>query len=178
MSRIGKKPVTIPKGVKIVLTNGNASVEGPKGKMSLNIPDTVTLEIKDDKVFFNRRNDTKNDRAAHGLIRNLINNMLIGVSQGYTKKLDIEGVGYKALMKGKAVQFSLGYSHTITYDIPAGLTLTLPTQTSVVITGIDKTLVGQAAANIRKFSKPEPYKGKGVRYSDEKIRRKQGKVVG
>ncbi|MBU1863954.1 MAG: 50S ribosomal protein L6 [Candidatus Omnitrophica bacterium] len=178
MSRIGKKRVQIPKEAKVTVENNIFYAEGPKGKLSVDIPQAITLDIKDTTIGFERNNDSKKDRAYHGLIRNLVNNALIGVSKGYTKKLDIYGVGFKAQSKGKSINFALGYSHTIDFPIPSGVTVTVPQPTSVVVEGADKVLVGQVAANIRDFFKPEPYKGKGVRYSDEQIRRKQGKVVG
>ena len=178
MSRIGKVAVEIPKEAKIKNEPGMFMCEGPKGKLSVKIPQSIELEVNDNRISFKRKSDSKTDRAFHGLIRNLVKNALIGVSQGYSRKLDIFGVGYKAQMKGKKINFSLGYSHEIDFDIPAGITITIPQQTSVVVEGVDKVLVGQVAAEIRDFFKPEPYKGKGIRYSDEQIRRKQGKVVG
>ncbi len=178
MSRIGRVSVAIPKEAKIKIESDKFIAEGPKGKLSVDIPASIELEVKDDHVEFKRKSDLKKDKALHGLIRNLVNNVLIGVSKGYSKKLDIHGVGFKAQMKGKKINFSLGYSHDINFDIPEGITVSVPQQTAVVVEGIDKVLVGQVSAKIRDFFKPEPYKGKGIRYSDEQIRRKQGKVVG
>jgi len=178
MSRIGKVSVEIPKEAKIKIEDNVFYAEGAKGKLSVKIPQSIELEVKDNLIKFKRKNDSKKDRELHGLIRNLVNNALIGVSKGYSTKLEIHGIGFKAQMKGKKVTFSLGYSHDIDFEIPAGITVTLPQQSSVVVEGVNKVLVGQVAAKIRDFFKPEPYKGKGIRYSDEQIRRKQGKVVG
>jgi len=178
MSRIGKKPVQIPKEAKLKIEGGVFYAEGPKGKLSVNIPSCIDVVVKDAMVEFHRKGDEKADYAYHGLIRNLVKNALIGVTEGYSKKLEIHGIGFKAQMKGKAINFALGYSHDIDLTIPAGVTVTVPQQTAVVVEGVDKVLVGQVAAKIRDFFKPEPYKGKGIRYSNEQIRRKQGKVVG
>ncbi len=178
MSRIGAKVVEIPQGVKTSIDNGLFSAEGQKGKLTIPIPDSIIVEVEGNVIKFSRKADTKEARSKHGLIRNLVNNVLIGVSKGYVKKLDIHGVGFKAQMKGKVFNCALGYSHEINYEIPEGVTVTVPQPTHVIVESNDKVLVGRVAAKIRSFYKPEPYKGKGVRYSDEQIRRKQGKVVG
>ena len=178
MSRIGKKQVDIPSGAKITVNAGSVLIEGPKGTMTISVPESIKIEVKDLVVQVTRVNDIKENRARHGLIRNLLNNALIGVTSGHTKKLEIFGVGFKVQMQGENVVFSLGYSHDINYKIPEGITLKIPQQTTVEIEGVDKAAVGQSAAEIRAFFKAEPYKGKGIRYSDENIRRKQGKVVG
>lgn len=178
MSRIGKKDLVIPKGVKTKIENGTFWAEGPKGKLSVDVPDCIKLDMKDDKISFSRDIDTKYSRSQHGLIRNLVKNALVGVSDGYSKRLDIHGVGFKAQLKGKSVTFSLGYSHEINFPVPEGITVKVPQPTAVFVEGADKVSVGMVAAKIRDFFKPEPYKGKGVRYGGEQIRRKQGKVVG
>lgn len=178
MSRIGRKAVGIPNGVTHTYENGVFTAQGPKGKEVVNVPEGIILTVKDATIEVSRKGDTKVNRANHGLIRNLVNNALIGVSEGYVRKLDIHGVGFKAQPKGKVVTFSLGYSHDIDYEAPEGVTITIPQPTHVILESANKVLVGREAAKIRSFFKPEPYKGKGVRYSNEQIRRKQGKVVG
>lgn len=178
MSRIGRRSVSIPQGAKISLQAHECLVEGPKGKLVVPVPECIAVKIEEKSVSFARELDTKKARSLHGLIRNLINNALIGVTAGYKKSLDIHGVGFKAQLKGSILNCALGYSHEINYAIPEGVTVTVPQPTVVVVEGIDKTKVGRVAAHIRDFYRPEPYKGKGVRYSDEQVRRKQGKVVG
>ncbi len=178
MSRIGKKPVDIASGVKVKQEGSTVIVEGAKGKLEVAIPEELTVNISDKEVIVDRKNDTKRARAQHGLIRNLIKNAIAGVAEGYKKELDISGVGFKAELKGKKIVCYLGYSHEIHYEAPEGVSLTCPQPTRVVIQGIDNVKVGQTAARIRDFYKPEPYNGKGVSYAGEKIRRKQGKVVG
>lgn len=178
MSRIGSKPVEIPANAKYKVEGDVFYAEGPKGKLEVKIPGDIEVKIGEKDIVCMRKNNSKIARANHGLIRNLINNSLVGVTAGYSRSLDIHGVGFKGQMKGKKVVFSLGYSHDIDFDIPAGVSITLPNPTNVVIESCDKVKVGQVAATIRSFYKPEPYKGKGVRYSGENIRRKQGKVVG
>lgn len=178
MSRIGKVPVEIPSGAKIAVGTAEAKIEGPKGTLTVDIPDNIEVKTEDKLVIVDRKSDTKQARANHGLVRNLIKNALVGVTDGYKKSLDIHGVGFKAQLKGKKVTFSLGYSHDIDFDVPQGVTVTVPQPTVVVIEGADKVKVGQAAATMRSYYEPEPYKGKGVRYTGENIRRKQGKVVG
>jgi large subunit ribosomal protein L6 len=178
MSRIGRRAVTIPNGAKISVKGTGCLVEGPKGKLNVPIPECIKITVAEKTVSFERTIETKKARSLHGLMRNLINNALIGVTTGYKKSLDIHGVGFKAQLKGSILNCALGYSHEINYAIPEGISLSVPQPTVIVIEGIDKTQVGRVAAQIRDFYRPEPYKGKGVRYSDEQIRRKQGKVVG
>jgi large subunit ribosomal protein L6 len=176
MSRIGRKPVAIPGGVKVAVGDNNVSVEG-KAKLSIAIPPKVTVEVQDSQVVVNRLDDTRESGAMQGLARSLINNMVIGVTEGFKKELLIVGVGYRAQLKGKVLNLSLGYSHPIDYKIPEGLEVVVEGN-KITVSGADKQLVGEAAATIRRFRKPEPYKGKGVRYADEHISMKEGKTVG
>jgi large subunit ribosomal protein L6 len=176
MSRIGKKPVTLPKGVKVTVTGSEAVVEGAKGKLSCPIPAGITLDVQADSVTLTRINDEAQNRAYHGLTRALLGNAVTGVTEGWKKELDIVGVGYKAAMDGVKLNLELGYSHPIKYEAPAGIQMAVEKTTHIVVTGIDRQLVGQVAADIRKFRKPEPYKGKGVQYTGEVIRRKAGKT--
>jgi large subunit ribosomal protein L6 len=178
LSRIGKKPITIPKNVTVSIKDNNVQVKGPKGQLATNFHPNITLEIKDGELTTARENDLKENRALHGLTRALIQNMILGVSEGYKKILDIVGVGYRAEMKGQNLFINIGYSHPIYFMPPEGITLETPTQTQIVISGIDKQLVGAVAAKIRSFRQPEPYKGKGIKYSTEIIRRKAGKTAG
>lgn len=177
MSRIGKKPVDLPSGVKAAVANNVITIEGAKGKLTYNIPPKFKVEVKDNKVSVARPSEEKQDKATHGLIRSLINNMVIGVSAGYKKELEITGVGFKAAVQGKVLNLQLSYTHPINFDIPDGITVETPKPTNIVIKGIDKTKVGEVAAKIRDFYRPEPYKGKGIRYTDEHVRRKAGKAV-
>jgi large subunit ribosomal protein L6 len=176
MSRIGKKPVTLPKGVKVTVNGAEAVVEGSKGTLSCPILSGITLDVKADSITLARPNDEAKNRAFHGLNRALLNNAVVGVTEGWKKELDIVGVGYKAATEGSALRLDLGYSHPIIYTPPAGISIAVDKGTHIVVTGIDRQLVGQVAADIRKFRKPEPYKGKGVKYTDEVIRRKAGKT--
>lgn len=178
MSRIGKKPVVIPTGVTIKLANGSINVKGPKGELNENIHPNISVSIENNEVIFKRSNDLKENRALHGLSRALIQNMVNGVVNGYSKVLDIVGVGYRAELKGNSLLINIGYSHPIFFIPPAGITLQTTTQTQIVVSGIDKQLVGLVSAKIREIRKPEPYKGKGIKYSDEHIRRKAGKTAG
>jgi len=178
MSRIGKKPIVIPEKVKVTITGKKVSVEGPKGKSELDVHPRITCELKDKEVRVTRPTDNKLDRSLHGLTRSLINNMVIGTMQGFEKNLEIQGVGFKAESKGPILKLSLGFSHPIEYAIPQGIKVETPIPTNVKISGISKHLVGQVAAEIRGFYEAEPYKGKGVRYAGEQVRRKQGKSVG
>ena len=174
MSRLGKLPVSIPAGVKISVNDNVVTVEGPKGKLSQKF-DNVDIKVNGSDIEVSRKNDSRDAKAAHGLYRNLIKNMVTGVSAGFTKSLIINGVGYRAEVQGKMIVMNLGYSTDFIALIPEGLTVTADAQGKVTITGIDKQLVGQFAAEIRSLRKPEPYKGKGIRYEDEYIRRKVGK---
>ncbi len=176
MSRIGKKPVTLPKGVKVTVTGSEAVVEGAKGKLTCPIPGGITLDVQAASVNLHRADDAPQTRAYHGLTRALLNNAVVGVTEGWKKELDIVGVGYKAAMEGGKLRLDLGYSHPIHYEAPAGIQIAVDKTTHIVVTGTDRQLVGQVAADIRKFRKPEPYKGKGVQYTGEVIRRKAGKT--
>jgi large subunit ribosomal protein L6 len=176
MSRIGKLPIAIPAGVKVIYSAPEIRVEGPKGKLSRSIMDGVAVELDDKAVTVTRADDSNKSRAAHGLTRTLINNMVIGVSKGFETALEINGVGYRAEVKGDVLNLSLGYSHPINFQLPAGISVEVEKMTKLKVLGIDKELVGQTAAKIRDFRGPEPYKGKGVKYADETILRKAGKT--
>ncbi len=177
MSRIGKKPVDLPTGVEVKVSADNVvTVKGPKGELSQEINKLIKVEVNDGVLTVTRANDDKPVRAVHGLSRALINNMVLGVSQGFEKKMQLIGVGYKAEKKGKTLVLNLGYSHPIEMTDPEGITTEVPSATEVVVKGYDKALVGNYAANIRKWRKPEPYKGKGIRYEGEYVRRKEGKT--
>ncbi len=178
MSRIGKKPVPVPNGVTVTLTGNTISVKGPKGELSRKLHPDMQIAVEDGIVNVTRPSDEQNHRALHGLTRSLIANMVEGVTNGYRKQLEITGVGYKAEVKPFGLQLALGYSHPVEYRAPAGIKLTAPQPTAVVIEGADKEKVGQVAAEIRALRKPEPYKGKGVKYQGEQIRRKAGKAGG
>lgn len=178
MSRIGKKTVEIPDKVKITITGNVISVKGPKGELSALLPQGIDYKLENNELTFSRNSDEKEIRSLHGLVRSLTANMVQGVTEGYTKTLDIVGVGYRAEAKGKNLLLTIGYSHPIYLMPPDGITLVTPTPTQIVISGIDKQMVGQVAAKIRSFRKPEPYKGKGIKYSNEQIRRKAGKTAG
>ena len=177
MSRIGKQPITIPAKVKVDVKGSKVFVEGPKGKLDMEIPRRTTLKIDGDNVVVSRDGDAAEARAMHGLSRALLNNLVKGVSEGYSKKLEINGVGFKAAVQGKVVNLSLGYSHPINYDIPEQIKVTVEENTKITIEGPNKQVVGQVAAELRAYYPPEPYKGKGVKYSDERIERKEGKTV-
>jgi len=176
MSRIGKMPIAIPAGVKISLAGSEIKVQGPKGSLNQNLPERVPVVIEADQVVVSRPTDDKNDRALHGLVRSLINNMVIGVTEGFSKGLEITGVGYRAEVQGSTLTMALGYSHPVVYELPAGIAVEVEKQTKLTVKGIDKQLVGSAAAKIRSFREPEPYKGKGIKYADEHIVRKAGKT--
>mgnify|MGYP002515388646 CR=1 FL=1 len=178
MSRIGKLPVAIAQGVTVTVNNGVVTVKGPKGTLSQEVRPQISVEVKDNEVVLTRCNDDKEIRGYHGLYRQLIHNMIVGVSQGYTKTLVINGVGFKAEMGKGFVTLSLGYSTMIDYIIPSDVSITVESPTKLVITGIDKARVGQVAAEIRSLRGPEPYKGKGIKYETENIRRKVGKSGG
>ena len=179
MSRIGKAPITVPAGVDVAVSNGRVSVKGPKGTLERAIPGNVGIgvEIDGDTLTVTRPNEENKTKALHGLTRSLVNNMVIGVTEGFRKELQIHGVGYRAEQQGpNKLRMNLGYSHTIDVNAPEGIVFEVPQQTSVIVTGIDNEIVGQVAANIRSLRKPEPYKGKGVRYAGERIIRKAGKA--
>jgi len=175
MSRIGKIPVKVPKGVKVTFANEQMTVEGPKGKLTQKYHPVISFENKGEEIVVSRANEEKQTKAFHGLYRNLLNNMVTGVSNGFTKALVITGVGYRAEVQGKLLVMSLGYSNDIYVGIPEGIAITADANGKVTVSGIDKQRVGEIAAQIRKLRPPEPYKGKGVRYEDEHIRRKVGK---
>ena len=177
MSRVGKLPVAIPAGVSVSIADNIVTVKGSKGTLTQALRDEVVVEVKDNEVVVTRKNDEKTSRSFHGLYRQLIANMIKGVSEGYSKVLLINGVGYRATLQGNKVVLNVGYSHQVELEVPAGLKVELPKNTVINISGIDKQLVGQFAAEIREVRKPEPYKGKGIKYSDEHIRRKEGKTA-
>ena len=177
MSRIGKKPIELPKGVEVTLNGQEVSVKGPKGSLSLTIAEPITIAKEgENTLVLSRPDDERNSRSLHGLSRTLVANMIEGVTKGYEKKLELVGVGYRVAAKGKDLEFALGFSHPVHVPAPEGISFAVESQTNFSVQGIDKQLVGEVAANIRKIRKPEPYKGKGVRYADEKVRRKQGKA--
>jgi len=176
MSRIGKLPIEIPKGVKISYTDSVLSVQGPIGSLSRQIMSVVSLDICDTAIEVTRRDESTAARAAHGLTRTLINNMVVGVTKGFQRDLEINGVGYRAEVKGKDLVLALGYSHPVNFPIPDGISVDVEKMTKLSVKGFDKELVGQTAAKIRSFRSPEPYKGKGIKYADETILRKAGKT--
>lgn len=178
MSRVGKKPIAVPGGVTISIDGSTVAVKGPKGELKRSFPEGISFAQEGSEVTVGRANDESSQRALHGLSRALVANMVEGVTKGYQKTLEITGVGYKAEPKPYGLLFSLGYSHTIEFKAPQGVKLTAPQPTQVLVEGMDKELVGQVAAEIRSLRKPEPYKGKGVRYTGEQIRRKAGKAGG
>lgn len=176
MSRVGLKPIPISDGVEVSVSGSVCKVKGPKGELTNEIPDVISVKIEDGTVLVTRANDERQSKALHGLTRQLISNNIVGVSQGFTKALEIVGVGYRASAAGTSkLDMALGFSHPVVFEAPQGISFATPTQTRIEISGIDKQLVGQVAANIRKLRKPEPYKGKGIRYEGEHVRRKAGK---
>ena len=175
-SHIGKLPITIPAGVEVTINGQEFSVKGPKDTDSYTIPEGITAKVEGNELIVSANDDLRPTRAKHGLARSIMASMVKGVHEGYAKSLDIVGTGYRAQMKGKGIEFSLGYSHTITVEPPEGIEFELPNPNQVIVKGTDKQAVGQAAANIRKLRAPEPYKGKGIKYTDEQIRRKAGKA--
>ena len=178
MSRIGKMPVPVPEGVTVNIDGTTVSVKGPKGELTRKFPEGISFGLEDNKVIAARSSEEASQKALHGLSRALVANMVEGVTKGFQKQLEITGVGYKAELKPYGLLFSLGYSHTIEFKAPKGITLKAPQPTQVVIEGADKEVVGQVAAEIRSLRKPEPYKGKGIKYVGEKVRRKAGKAGG
>ena len=176
MSRIGRKPVVVPAGVEVAVNGNIVTVKGPKGQLEQEISKNLTVEVKEGEVVVTRPTDNREDRSQHGLARTLINNMIVGVTQGFEKKMQLIGVGYKAEKKGNTLVMNLGYSHPVEMVDPEGITTEVPNATEVIVKGADKALVGNYAANIRAWRKPEPYKGKGIKYVDEVIRRKEGKT--
>lgn len=176
MSRIGKMPVSVPSGVEVSVSGQRVSVKGPKGTLQRDFHEKVSVTVEDGQALVARADETREARALHGLSRALLANMVTGVSDGFRRELEIIGVGYRATLKGSDLEMQLGFSHSVPFAAPAGITFEVPEQTKIVISGIDKEQVGQVAANIRKIRPPEPYKGKGIRYSGEQVRRKAGKA--
>jgi large subunit ribosomal protein L6 len=177
MSRIGKLPIDIPAGVTVSVNDRVVTVKGAKGELSLTVAQPIDVKVEDNQVVVTRPDDERASRALHGLTRTLINNDIIGVSQGYSKGLEIVGTGYRVQQKGQALELALGFSHPVNVEPPAGITFSVEGNTKITVSGISKQAVGECAANIRKIRKPEPYKGKGVRYAGEQVRRKAGKAV-
>jgi large subunit ribosomal protein L6 len=176
MSRIGQQPIAIPSGVEVTIDGARVTVKGPKGTLEHVAPSSITLHREGDEVTVTRPDDERENRALHGLTRSLVSNMVVGVSEGFAKELEIVGVGYRAQAQGDSkLELQIGYSHSVPVEAPAGITFEVPTPTRITVRGADKQLVGQVAADIRKIRKPEPYKGKGIRYVDEYVRRKAGK---
>ena len=178
MSRIGKSPIPIPSGVEVTVSDRHVTVAGPKGTLERDMPGHITAHQEDSTLLVERPDDERSNRALHGLTRSLLNNMVLGVTTGFSKELEIVGVGYRAIARGPGqLELALGFSHPVTVDAPEGITFEVPVPTRISVKGIDKELVGQVAANIRKIRKPEPYKGKGVRYAGEHVVRKAGKAA-
>jgi large subunit ribosomal protein L6 len=177
MSRIGKSPITVPSGVEVKMSGASVTVKGPKGTLTRDLVGGISVRQEENTLLVERPNDERQSRSLHGLSRALVNNMVVGVTDGFTKELEIVGVGYRAELKGpSALRLNLGFSHPVDVNAPEGVTFEVPVQTRIIIKGIDKEAVGQVAANIRSIRKPEPYKGKGVRYLNERILRKAGKA--
>ena len=175
MSRIGKQPIAIPDGVNVAVDPGRVTVNGPLGELTQNVPARISIEKEDGQLVVKRPTERGDDRALHGLTRSLVANMVEGVTNGFEKRLEIQGVGYRASLRGTALELNVGYSHPVVIDAPAGITFEVPVQTEILVKGIDKQQVGEIAAEIRDVRPPEPYKGKGIRYQGEYVRRKVGK---
>lgn len=178
MSRIGNTPIEVPPGVEVKISGKEVSVSSSKGELSLSLPDVLSAKLEQNQVILNRANDTQQSKSLHGLYARLINNMVIGVSKGFEKKLEVVGVGYRVEMEGSALVLQLGFSHPIKYSPMEGINIVLEGRSVIVVSGIDKQKVGETAAQIRRFRPPEPYKGKGIKYQDEYIKRKVGKAIG
>jgi large subunit ribosomal protein L6 len=176
MSRVGNAPIELPSGVDVTVKGQSVTVKGPKGELTRVLDEPITAKVEDGTLFVERPNDQRQNKALHGLFRSLVNNMVIGVDKGFSKELAILGVGYRAALKGSFIELQVGFSHVVNLDTPEGILVEVPEPTKIIISGIDKELVGQHAANIRAVKKPEPYKGKGIRYVDEYVRRKAGKA--
>ena len=177
MSRIGKSPIPVPSGVDVSIAERHITVKGPKGTLGRTLPGAISVRQEGDELLVERPDDERENRALHGLVRSLVNNMVVGVSQEFTKELEIIGVGYRAVLQGNGLDLALGFSHPVRVEAPEGITFEVPAPGRVIVRGIDKEQVGQVAANIRKLRKPEPYKGKGVRYLGEHVARKAGKTA-
>ena len=177
MSRIGRRPIEIPAGVSVSLDPGRVQVNGPLGELTQDVPSRMQIERTDTEILVTRPTERGEDRALHGLTRSLVANMVEGVTKGFEKRLEIQGVGYRAALRGTALELSVGYSHVVVIDAPAGIEFEVPVQTEILVKGIDKQLVGEIAAEIREIRKPEPYKGKGIRYEGEYVRKKAGKAA-
>jgi large subunit ribosomal protein L6 len=177
MSRIGKKPIQMAKDIKVTKTGNTIEVSGPKGKLSMNVVGDIDIQINDTEILVSRKNDLKRNRALHGLYRASLQNMVNGVKEGFSRKLELIGIGYRAELKGNFLLMQLGYSHPVVFNPPQDVKIEVPNQNSILVTGIDKQLVGLVAAKIRSFRPPEPYKGKGIKYDNEVIRRKAGKTA-
>lgn len=177
MSRIGKLPVAIPSGVDVTVDGSTVTVKGGKGELTRTFKDLLSIKVEDGNVIVERPDDSREAKSLHGLTRTLIHNMVVGVSEGYSKKLELVGVGYRAALKGTDLELQLGYSHPVVVPAPENITFEVPSQTEIIVKGISKEQVGQVAANIRAWRKPEPYKGKGIRYEGEYVRRKLGKAA-
>ncbi len=175
MSRIGKQPIEIPDGVNVAVDPGRVTVNGPLGELTQNVPARIKIEKEDGQLLVKRPTERGDDRALHGLTRSLVANMVEGVTNGFEKRLEIQGVGYRASLRGTSLELNVGFSHTVVIDAPAGITFEVPTQTEIIVKGIDKQAVGEIAAEVRDVRPPEPYKGKGIRYQGEYVRRKVGK---
>jgi large subunit ribosomal protein L6 len=175
MSRIGKQPIPIPDGVNVAVDPGRVTVNGPLGELTQNVPQRISIEKEDGQLVVKRPTERGDDRALHGLTRSLVANMVEGVTSGFEKRLEIQGVGYRASLRGTALELNVGYSHPVVIDAPAGITFEVPAQTEIIVKGIDKQQVGEIAAEVRDVRPPEPYKGKGIRYQGEYVRRKVGK---
>ncbi len=176
MSRIGRMPIEVPAGVTVSIDGQDVLVKGPKGELSLTVAEPIQVALEENQIVVSRPNDERLAKSLHGLTRTLINNNVVGVTQGYEKKLEVVGTGYRVAAKGQSLELSLGFSHSVTVDPPAGITFAVEGNDKITVSGIDKQAVGETAANIRKLRKPEPYKGKGVRYAGEQVRRKAGKA--
>lgn len=178
MSRIGKKPVPIPQGVKVQVAEGCVSAEGPKGKLAQPVPAGLSAKVEGNQIVISRSGDDRKVRALHGLARALVANMVAGVKEGFEKKLEIVGIGYRAQVQGRAIQLALGYSHPVIFPLPQGITAEIDKQTAITLRGPDKALLGETAARLRRLRRPDPYKGKGIKYTGEVVRRKVGKKAG
>ncbi|WP_433674911.1 50S ribosomal protein L6 [Microbacterium gorillae] len=176
MSRIGRLPIDIPSNVTVTIEGSEVAVKGPKGELSLSVASPIEVKVEENQILVTRPDDERASRSLHGLTRTLISNNIIGVTEGYSKGLEVVGTGYRVAQKGSSIEFALGFSHPVLVDPPAGITFTVEGNNKVTVSGIDKQAVGETAANIRKIRKPEPYKGKGVRYAGEVVRRKAGKA--